>query len=146
MGARGWILTAVTIAVIGGGGALLYFNSKDDTTTVPEVGTTTTAPAASLTKDRLDEIAATINKQEPTAEKLKSQASVIDPSLRENFLKLGRPIGNIAFASDIKSEGPVAEVSSTGADGIQYRVVLVYVNDPAKDNQPQWLVLYTEAK
>lgn len=144
MNARGWIIAAVATLAIGGG-SWLYFN-REDSTPAPDASQSATAPVNGLGKDRLDEIAAIINKQEPKADKLKSQASVINPSLRENFLKLGTPISNISFDEDIKSEGARAEVSSTDANGIKYRVVLTYVEDPDAGNKPQWLVLYTEAK
>lgn len=103
------------------------------------------APADALTKERLDKIAATINKDEPKSEKLKSQASVIAPSLRPEFLKLNTPIGNITFGDDMTVKGHEAQVSSTGAGGIAYLVHLVYVEDPATGIH-QWLVLYTEPK
>jgi hypothetical protein len=144
MGARGWILTAVAVAVIGGGGALLYFNSKDNTTPAPEVNSTTIAPATGLTKDRLDEIAATINKQEPTAEKLKSQASAMVSVLRENFIKQGTPLENITFGDSIDARTRSAQANATGASGATYRITLVYVADPASSSNYKWLILYVE--
>jgi hypothetical protein len=141
---RSWPIVAILAALAIGGG--LWFFNKNDSTAAPTANPSiSAAPADALTKERLNEIEATINKQEPKSAKLTSQASVIVPSLRERFIELGKPIGNIQFGDDIVVKGPRASVSSTGAGGVAYNVLLVYVNDPVV-NKERWLVLYTEVK
>lgn len=139
------IVGGVLAILLAGGLAQWLIFGQDDTTDAATPSAPVPSAGNGLSNDRLSAIEGIINKQEAKDEKLKSQAAVMVPSLRENFAKQGTPIENITFGDDINTEGPRATVSATGASGTQYAVVLVYVPDPASSTD-QWLILYAEAK
>jgi hypothetical protein len=141
---RAWPIAAIVVLAIGFG---LWFSSKDDSTgATPATGASASAAAPdALSKARLDEIEATINKQEPESDKLKSQASLLVSVLRENFIKKGTPIENVTIGDTPDSINTrSAQVSATGASGTTYRLTLVYVADPTAGGEFQWLILYVE--